>query len=138
MCDTSNIYIQNLVTGNNSEGGSNLIAYSIVNDPINVYNTAYEIVGRIAWDAVRYSTYTSGVIIINVTLPGANNLEVEIISPAGPPVLGSGTITGSGTSIISLTSLPVGNSYIEVLVRRTTADVIIPRINGISLEFTIL
>ena len=134
MCDTENIYIKNLSAGGGGTTGR--VVYSIINDLINVHNTTYEYIGRMAWDDSRYSGYLSGVAVFNVNLPGTNNLEVQVISPAGPPVLGSATITTSGTFNIPII-LPTADSFIRICAKRTNTDLSIPQINGMSIEFTI-
>lgn len=119
-----------------SSTSSSIASYHIVNGTISVIGVDWLNVGNFAWSSLRYASYTGGIFVFYAKIYGDKHLDVRLYNN-GNVLGGVYAITTNGIYTLTLNSLPVANSVIELQVKRAVGVSNDPEILGGQLEFQI-
>jgi phosphoribosylcarboxyaminoimidazole (NCAIR) mutase len=115
-------------------GGTGLASYQLVGPQASASSTNFTAIGYFPWLDSRYSSYTSGIVVLRATI-GDRNLNIRLRDVTNAATLGSATVSSTGSTSFSVTN-PASDAQVELQISKSANGGTNPLIFGVVLEFS--
>ena len=115
-------------------GGTGLASYQLVGPQATASSTSFTAIAYFPWLDSRYSSYTSGIVVLRATI-GNRNLNIRLRDVTNATTLGSATVTTTGSTSFSVSN-PASDAQVELQISKSAGGGTNPMIFGVVLEFS--